>query len=113
METSRIETNKSENTIKPVATQTATPTKDTSLHDTDKKESEKTPSVSAAKNQIRAVTKSDWISDVSHQAEDMNQGIQSFLKKNPIVAVAVAVGIGFAGSLVMKKLSARKAEDKA
>lgn len=50
----------------------------------------------------------DWMSEVRGHAEGMDKSVRSFVKKNPLAAVAVAVGLGFAGSLIAKKMGSAK-----
>jgi ElaB/YqjD/DUF883 family membrane-anchored ribosome-binding protein len=54
---------------------------------------------------------SSWMHDMRSHAEGIDQTLQSFVKRSPIAAVAVAVGVGFVGSLIMKNLNNSKNVD--
>jgi hypothetical protein len=51
-----------------------------------------------------SASSSDWIVKIRDQAEGMDQTLQSLIKKNPVVAMTVAAGVGLGASLVLKML---------
>lgn len=79
----------------------------------DKMVSEGAPAHSAP--HLSAVAKTleaghDWIADVQGHTEEIEKTLQNYVKKNAIPAVLVAVGVGFFGSLLFKKISASNSE---
>ncbi len=62
--------------------------------------------------QAAAPMQSDWVADIRTHAEGMDQTLQSFVKKSPFAAVAIAVGVGFAGSLIFNKFNSSEKSTK-
>jgi hypothetical protein len=51
---------------------------------------------------------SDWIVDISHQANSLDQSLKSFINARPLTVTLCAVAVGLVGSLVMKTIAARR-----
>ena len=45
----------------------------------------------------------EWVSEMSHRSEELQQRLQSFVQEKPFTSVAIAVSLGFIGGMLMKQ----------
>jgi hypothetical protein len=46
----------------------------------------------------------EWADKIQAGAGDLDRSVQSFIKKSPVSALLIAVGVGFVGSVILKKI---------